>query len=229
MKNRYLLIMAGGLGLRMGGDLPKQLMLLDGRPIIFHTIDRFLEYDPNIKIVIVLPEKFLDGWISLCDQYGFKNNHTVCSGGDERFHSVKNGLKMTRGDSLIAIHDSVRPLVSIKTITNCFDMASQKGNAIPVINTQESVREVGTAENDSRPLERSTIRLVQTPQVFSSELLFKAYNCEYSPHFTDDATVVEGLGVKINLVEGNRENIKITTPEDLLLAETLIKTTTLKK
>lgn len=220
---KYVIIMAGGLGLRMGGDIPKQFLLLDGKPIIIHALERFRELDSNIEPIVVLPESQIDEWRKLCTKYNFTTTHSVTSGGAERFYSVKNGLKLTSADSLIAIHDGVRPLVSDSTISRCFETAEKEGNAIPVIATSESVREI-TSATESRPLDRNSIKLVQTPQVFRSELLYQAYDCGFSPHFTDDATVVERLGVKINLVEGNRENIKITTAEDMLIAETFIKT-----
>lgn len=220
---KYVIIMAGGLGLRMGGDIPKQFLLLDGKPIIMHTIERFCEYDSNIKVVVVLPDLPIAEWSRLCTKYDFTIVHSTTSGGDKRFYSVKNGLKLISADSLIAVHDGVRPLVSNLTIRRCFETAEKEGNAIPVIATSESVREISSA-TENRPLDRNSIKLVQTPQVFRSELLNRAYDCGFSPHYTDDATVVERLGVKINLVEGNRENIKITTPEDMLIAESIIKT-----
>lgn len=221
---KFVMIMAGGAGIRMGGETPKQFLLLNGKPVIMHTIERFLEYDNNIIPVIVLPESSIDHWKSLCKEHGFTNNHTITSGGDERFYSVKNGLRLTAPDSLIAIHDAVRPLVSLSTIRACFKEAEKTGCAIPVITTPESVREVDVVSNDNRPLDRDSIKLVQTPQVFSYDILHKAYDCSYSPHFTDDATVVERLGIKISLVEGNSENIKITKPLDMVLAEALLKT-----
>lgn len=220
---KFVLIMAGGAGIRMGADVPKQFLLLKGKPVVMHTIEKFLEYDENINLVIVLPEASVNLWQNLCKKHKFFYDHTVVKGGDERFYSVKNGLKETSPDSLIAIHDAVRPLVSVSTIRRCFDTAEKTGCAIPVISTLESVREVESGNNESRPLDRNSIKLVQTPQVFKSDILHRAYDCGYSPHFTDDATVVERLGVKINLVEGNSENIKITGPLDLIIMEALLK------
>ncbi len=221
---KFVLIMAGGSGQRMGGQTPKQFMLLKGKPLLIHTIERFLEYDTNINIVVVLPEDAVGRWNKLCEQYRFNSKHTLAGGGDERFYSVKNGLKHTSSPSLIAVHDAVRPLVSVATIRACFDMAEKTGSAIPVISTSESVRELEASGSESRPLDRNRIRLVQTPQVFRSEILYKAYDCAYSPNFTDDATVAERLGIKIGLVEGNSENIKITLPTDLIHAEALLQT-----
>jgi len=225
---RYVLIMAGGRGTRMKMDIPKQFLLLDGRPIILHTIDRFLEYDSEIEIVLVLPENYMDQWEDICRKYKCSFKHRVAPGGDERFYSVKNGLKATGPDGLIAIHDAVRPLVSQSTIRACFEMAESMGNAVPVVSAPESVRETDAAGRGNRPLDRDMVKMVQTPQVFSSDLVHKAYDCGFSPHFTDDATVVERLGITINLVEGNRENIKITRPQDLVLAGALIKEITKK-
>jgi 2-C-methyl-D-erythritol 4-phosphate cytidylyltransferase len=217
--------MAGGAGQRMGSPTPKQFLLLKGKPVIMHTIEKFLEYDSKINIVVVLPDESVDQWHSLCREYSFNHKHSITAGGDERFYSVRNGLKLTVPDSLIAVHDAVRPLVSLSTIRACFDMAEKTGSAVPVITTTESVREVEFPGNLSRPLDRNSIKLVQTPQVFRSDILYKAYDCGYSPHFTDDATVAERLGIEISLVEGNSENIKITSPPDMIIAEALIQFT----
>lgn len=221
---KFVLIMAGGTGQRMGSHTPKQFMLLKGKPVIMHAIERFLEYDSNINIVAVLPGEAVDQWKMLCDQHKFNSRHTLVAGGDERFYSVKNGLKHTSSSSLIAVHDAVRPLVSVSVIRACFDMAEKNGSAIPVITIPESVRELESSGTESRPLDRNSIRLVQTPQVFRSDILYKAYDCGYSPYFTDDATVAERLGIKIGLVEGNSENIKITSPPDMIIAEALLQT-----
>lgn len=219
---KFLIVTAGGAGKRMGSETPKQFMDLDGMPIILRTIERFWEYDNKLKIILVLPENHFDSWNAICSKHGFKRDIKLVVGGDERFYSVKNGLKEATEDSLIAIHDAVRPLVSLETIERCFDMAQKKGSAVPVIRPPESIREEDI-HGKSRPLNRDNIRLVQTPQIFRSDILFKAYNCGYSPYFTDDATVVECLGIKIRLVEGNTENIKITTPLDLKIAEVLVR------
>lgn len=222
-RKRFLIIMAGGAGKRMGYNIPKQFIEIKGRPIILHTIDRFLEFDKTLEIVIVLPGSEFESWQKICARHNVGFKHKIVEGGDERFYSVKNGIKATSLDSLIAIHDSVRPLVSVKTISDCFEMAEKKGTAVPVIKLAESAREEeGSGRN--RPLDRDSIRLVQTPQVFRGEILHLAYDCGFSPYFTDDATVVERLGEKINLVAGNQENIKITTPLDLKLAACLLET-----
>ncbi len=218
---KYVIIVAGGIGKRMDSPIPKQFILLGGLPLIMYTINRFREYDSGIKIVVVLPEPEIGRWNSLCRQYSFKPEHIVTGGGERRYFSVKNGLQYVNEESLVAVHDGVRPLVSTGTIKRCFDMAALKGNAVPVIEPSESVREVDV-KGINRRLDREKIRLVQTPQVFRSDLLLRAYNSKYSPSYTDDATVVEQLGVNINLVPGNRENIKITTPKDMVIAEAII-------
>ncbi|MEE4117350.1 MAG: 2-C-methyl-D-erythritol 4-phosphate cytidylyltransferase [Marinilabiliaceae bacterium] len=221
-RQRFLIIMAGGTGKRMGYNIPKQFIEIQGRPVILHSIDRFLEFDKSLEIVVVLPASEFETWQKICTRHNVGFKHKIVEGGDERFYSVKNGIKATGLDSVIAIHDSVRPLVSLKTISDCFDMAERKGTAVPVIKLSESVRkEEGSGRN--RPLDRESIRLVQTPQVFRGDILHLAYDCGFSPYFTDDATVVERLGEKINLVEGNRENIKITSPLDLKIAECLLE------
>lgn len=222
-KPGYVLIMAGGTGTRMGEQIPKQFLLLDNMPVILHTVYCFLEFDSNMEIIIVLPEEAIGQWEQLYKDYSCTFKHTVVIGGPERFYSVKHGLKIVPHNALVAVHDAVRPLVSHATIKACFDTAGAKGNAIPVISTPESLRETVSGSDKSRPLDRDIVKLVQTPQVFTSEILHKAYDCDFSPHFTDDATVVERLGITINLVEGNRENIKITTPCDLKVARALIK------
>jgi len=217
---KYLILSAGGVGKRMGSDIPKQFLEIAGKPVIMHSILKFLDYDPGINIILVLPESERERWDSLCLDYKFEYRHTIVVGGDERFYSVKNGLKKITSDSLVAIHDAVRPFVSLDTIRRCFSEAEEKGNAIPVVAPSESIRELAP-DYGNRILNRDNIRLIQTPQVFRSDLLMKAYDCAYSPHFTDDASVVESTGEKINLVEGNPENIKITTPVDLEIANAL--------
>lgn len=219
--HRYLIIVAGGRGLRMGASVPKQFLLLAGKPVILHTIERFLDFDPGIEPIIVLPQDYTSMWEEICDKYGFDQKHVIAKGGDERYNSVKNGLSLVRQKSLVAVHDAVRPLVSHDTIDRCFSLAEKKGNAVPYIRPSESVREIVSAGRN-KPLRRENIALIQTPQVFRSDILLAAYGRPYQPEFTDDASVVEAAGNKINLVEGNIENIKITTAEDLLTAEALL-------
>jgi len=220
-KHRYLILVAGGRGLRMGASVPKQFLLIAGRPLIFHTIDKFLDYDPAIELIIVLPEKNTTEWEAMCSRYGFTHDHDIIQGGRERYNSVSRGLSLIRQESLVAVHDAVRPLVSRETIERCFSRAEKDGTAVPFISPAESVREIITGDiNHSIP--RDKVALIQTPQIFRSDILLTSYARVYDPGFTDDASVVEDAGYEINLVEGNRENIKITTAEDLLIAETLL-------
>ena len=219
---RYLIVVAGGRGIRMGASVPKQFLLLLGKPIIFHTINRFLDYDPGIELIIVLPRDSTPVWEELCIKHGFDHDHNIVIGGEERYNSVKNGLSLVRQESLVAVHDAVRPLVSVETIERCFLMADKKGNAVPFIKPSESIREIISPARN-RTLSRDMIALIQTPQVFRSDILLASYGKAFQPGFTDDASVVEAAGYKINLVEGNEENIKITTAEDLIVAESLLR------
>lgn len=216
-----MIIVAGGKGKRMHSRNPKQFMLIAGRPVLMHTIEKFSSYPEYFHIIVVLPKPYIDFWKSMCKRYDFHVDHKVIEGGDSRFYSVKNGLKFVKKNSLVGIHDGVRPLVNNTTIHNSFHVAALKGNAIPVVKVNESIRKVD-GEN-SNPVNRQHFRLIQTPQCFQSELILKAYNQDFQNHFTDDATVVEALGEKINLVEGNYENIKITRPVDLQFAEAFLK------
>lgn len=219
MYNKVAIIVAGGSGTRMGADTPKQFMLLADKPVMMHTIEKF--YQVNCELVVVLNVDYHDQWKFLCQKYSFNIPHTLIKGGRNRFESVKNGLKSVTSKSLIAIHDAVRPLIDIETIDAAFDCAEKKGNAIVVVPSKDSLRKV---ENDtSYSVPRSDYFIVQTPQIFEKDVLDKAYKEEYRNEFTDDASVVEKLGVKINLVEGKQSNIKITYKEDLLIAETLLK------
>jgi 2-C-methyl-D-erythritol 4-phosphate cytidylyltransferase len=216
----YALIVAGGSGKRMGADIPKQFLELGGRPLLMHTIERFRHFDKNIEIITVLPENQIIHWRELQEKYKFTVPQTMVKGGKSRFHSVKNGLEFIESPGLVAIHDGVRPFVSNDTIKRCFDTASRLGNAVPVILPSDTLRLI--ADEASTPLDRLQVRLVQTPQVFNTALLIDAYKQEYQPEFTDDAMVVERTGVRINLVEGNRENIKITNPEDMLISNAFL-------
>ena len=203
----------------MKSAVPKQFLLLGGKPVLMHTVERFHSFDGSMEIIIVLPAEHHALWKRLCADHSFSVSHRVVAGGEERFHSVKAGLECVSEDSLVAIHDGVRPLVSHDTIWRCFADAEEFGNAVPFIEPADSVRVL--AGDDSRPVARTEVRLIQTPQVFRGSVIMKAYGREYDPAFTDDATVAEASGVKIHLTHGNRENIKITTPEDLAVAETL--------
>ena len=218
----YAVIVAGGSGKRMGAEIPKQFLELAGRPVLMHTIERFKAFNENIEIITVLPENQLRHWVELQKQYSFSIPHTLVKGGSHRFFSVRNGLKFVNIPGLVAIHDGVRPFVSIETIKRCFDTAEKLGNAIPSISPTESLRIL--TENGSNPVNRLHVKQIQTPQVFNARLIKNAYMQEYDLEFTDDATVLEKTGEKINLIEGNRENIKITNPEDLLISTALLQT-----
>lgn len=218
---RYALIVAGGSGVRMNLRTPKQFLLLNGLPVLMHTINVFNSLNPLPEIVLVLPMSEFDTWRSLCNEYNFRVPHALVAGGETRFHSVKNGLDTINGKGLVAIHDGVRPLVNIATIEKCFEVAMQKGNAIPAVLPHESIR-IGTPEN-SNTMDRSKVWLVQTPQVFNAAAIKQYYQSSFQSSFTDDASVAEAAGERIFLVEGNRENIKITTRQDLIIAEELIR------
>ena len=217
---KQVLIAAGGAGIRMQASVPKQFTMLAGKPLLMHTIQAFLSYDPGIHIVVVLPETLIVPWQQLCRQYRFPASHEVVAGGPTRFHSVKNGLKRIPDDSLVAVHDGARPLVSLDTISRVFHFAAKFGNAIPVVVSRDSVRLAEGAV--SSPLNRSSIRLVQTPQCFRGGRLKKSFDRNYHESFTDEATVFEADGERLFLVDGNLENIKITHPSDLIIAEALL-------
>jgi 2-C-methyl-D-erythritol 4-phosphate cytidylyltransferase len=217
---KQIIIVAGGKGLRMGGEIPKQFLPVNGKPVLMLTLETFYRFDPQIKIILVLPREQQTYWNELCVKYHFEIPYLLADGGETRFHSVKNGLSMADDDGLIGVHDGVRPFVSQEVIAHCFDAASTKEAAIPVIDVVETVRKIDGEE--SVTVDRNNYKLVQTPQVFTSSLLKRAYNQEYSPLFTDDASVVEAMGVKVVLVPGNRENIKITTPFDMIIANALV-------
>jgi 2-C-methyl-D-erythritol 4-phosphate cytidylyltransferase len=217
---KYIIIVAGGSGSRMKSELPKQFIELNGLPILMHTIMRFRNALPIIQIMVALSDSYREQWEILCTKHNFIIPHTLCSGGETRFHSVKNALELVPTDAVVGIHDAARPLVSTPTILNTFEKAEQKGNAIPAIAIFDSIRKV---ENEiNKAVDRNDYRIIQTPQCFHSNLLKKAFLQPYQALFTDDASVLEAMGEKINLVEGNKENIKITTSEDLILAKALI-------
>lgn len=218
----YVIIVAGGKGLRMGSDVPKQFLPVGGKPILMRTISRFREYDSGLGVVLVLPREQHGYWEQLCREYSFAEPYTVVDGGETRFHSVKNGLAAVPDDAcgVVGVHDGVRPFPSVEVIRRCYDTARSQQTAVPVVPVVETVRHIEPS-GGSQTVPRSDYKLVQTPQTFSIKLLKQAYKQPYCEAFTDDASVVEALGYDINLVEGNRENIKITTPFDLRVAETL--------
>jgi 2-C-methyl-D-erythritol 4-phosphate cytidylyltransferase len=215
-----VVIVAGGTGNRMQSELPKQFIEINGLPILVHTIKQFYAYN-NIEIRLVLPEIQFSYWNELVDKHKIAIPHKLYSGGKTRFHSVKNGIENLLPDSLVAIHDGVRPFVSQETIKKGFEVAKEKGAAIPVVEVIETIRQV--KEDSSITVNRGNYKLVQTPQVFQSEILIRAYEQDYIEFFTDDASVVEHMGYKVTLFNGNQENIKITSPNDLLIAEVFAK------
>lgn len=219
---KHIIIVAGGKGLRMGGEVPKQFLPICGKPVLMRTLEAFHAYDSSIHIVLVLPVSQQAYWKELCAEYHFALPHDVADGGETRFHSVMNGLAKIEGEGLVGVHDGVRPFVAQEVIARCYEEAAEKKAVIPVIGVVETVRQL--VNDDSVTVPRDQYKLVQTPQVFDVALLRKAYHQEYTDMFTDDASVVEALGEKVHLVEGNRENIKLTTPFDLKLAELLCST-----
>ena len=216
---KHVIIVAGGKGLRMGGDIPKQFLPVHGKPVLMRTLEAFYAYDPSIHIILVLPVSQQAYWKELCREFNFELSHDIADGGETRFQSVKNGLELVEGEGLVGVHDGVRPFVSQDVIVRCYKEALEKKAVIPVIGVVETVRHL--IDEGSVTVPRDQYKLVQTPQVFDASLLRRAYGQEYTDFFTDDASVVEALGEKVYLVEGNRENIKLTTPFDLKLAEVL--------
>ncbi len=217
---KYIIIVAGGTGSRMKSDVPKQFILLQGKPILMRTIERFTHSFPDIQIIVVLNAQYRDEWKSLCEKHQFNIEHTITEGGQTRFHSVKNGLALVPDNCLVGIHDAARPLVSYKTIITAFNTAEETGNATPAVPLTESIRFLENGEN--KAVDRNKYSIIQTPQCFHSSDLKQAFMQEYQSTFTDDASVLESIGKKINLIEGNKENIKITSPQDLMLAELIL-------
>lgn len=218
----YIIVVAGGKGLRMGSDIPKQFLPIGDKPVLMRTLERFREYSDDLQIILVLPEAQQEYWQELCKKYNFKVEYLLANGGQTRFHSVQNGLALVpdNAEGVVGIHDGVRPFPSIGVIRNCYETARIAKAVIPVIPVVETVRHLNN--DDSMTVPRNEYRLVQTPQTFDIQLLKAANHQPYNDGFTDDASVVESYGHKITLVEGNRENIKITTPYDLKIAEVLI-------
>lgn len=222
---KYLVVVAGGRGLRMGGEVPKQFMPIGGRPVLMRTLQAFHDYDPQMTTALVLPVSQMDYWHTLCAEYAFDLPYQLVEGGDTRFHSVYNGLHSLEAHGvaggLVAVHDGVRPFVSAQVIDACYRQAAASGAAIPVVPVVDTLRhreQGGT----SRTVDRADYCQVQTPQVFAGALLLKAYAQPYTPAFTDDASVVEHLGVEVALVPGQRENIKLTTPFDMAVAQAVL-------
>lgn len=216
----YALIVAGGKGLRMGSELPKQFLPIGGEPVLMRTIEAFYAYNSEIQIILVLPCSQQPYWADLCREHHFSIPHRVADGGETRFHSVKNGLAFVKTSGLVGVHDGVRPFVAGEVIARCYTLAAEKKAVVPVIDVVETVRHLEGGE--SVTVNRDEYKLVQTPQVFDADLLKKAYEQPYTADFTDDASVVEALGSPVFLTAGNRENIKITTPFDLKIATALL-------
>lgn len=218
----YVIIVAGGKGLRMGSDIPKQFLPICGKPVLMRTLERFRAYSQELQIILVLPKAQQDYWQQLCRDYDFKVEYLLADGGETRFHSVQHGLALIPDDAegVVGVHDGVRPFPSTEVIRNCYETARQQKAVIPVIAVVETVRHLTGDTSETVP--RNDYRLVQTPQTFDIQLLKNANRQPYNDNFTDDASVVEAFGFDVTLVEGNRENIKITTPYDLLIAEALV-------
>ena len=218
---KFVIIVAGGSGSRMGTEIPKQFLELRGKPVLMHTIQVFHDFDPENRIILVLPEDQQQLWKGLCLKYSFSLLHQVVSGGKTRFHSVQSGLSQIDDEGIVFIHDGVRPLVSLETLGRCLETAQKCGNAIPVLPVTESLRKQEGNHNIS--VDRSQYFSVQTPQTFRSKQILEAFQQDFDPAFTDDASVVEKAGFPIFMVDGNRKNIKITTPTDLVIAEAFLR------
>lgn len=220
---RYAILVAGGKGLRMGGDIPKQFLPIGGKPVLMRTIEVFRQAYPDIHIILVLPSSQQEYWHQLCLEYEFDVPFQIADGGETRFHSVSNGLKLIPdgAEGVVGVHDGVRPFVAVETIRRCYDEAIEKGAVVPVISVVETVRQL-RKNGSSVTVPRDEYKLVQTPQTFRVSLLKEAYQQPYTSFFTDDASVVEALGKPVHLVEGNRENIKITTPADIRFVNGLL-------
>ncbi len=223
MTKDYIIIVAGGKGQRMGSSLPKQFLLLCGKPVLMHTIEAFHSYSTSLEIILVLPEEQQTHWKELCEEYGFTTPHTVVSGGSTRFESSRNGISVIPDDAdgVVGIHDGVRPLVSAAVIDRCYESARENYAAIPVMPLTDTLRFVGES-GCGRNVLRSDYVIVQTPQVFDIALAKRAFSLPYKESFTDDASVVEDLGCQVSVVEGCRENIKLTTPFDMKVAEAIL-------
>ncbi len=217
---KFAVIVAGGSGLRMGAPSPKQFLLLNGKPLLRHTIDAFLDAYNDMEVIVVLPKDYIEFGKTMIAEMIDKNRIQITIGGATRFHSVQNGLKLISEISIIFVHDGVRSLVSKTLIQQCFEQAVEKGSAIPAVAATDSIRLVNGEE--SSVANRNNIRIIQTPQTFKSDILLPAFNQVYEDTFTDEATVVEAFGTKVFLCEGDYNNIKITRPIDLLVAENIL-------
>jgi 2-C-methyl-D-erythritol 4-phosphate cytidylyltransferase len=218
---KYVIIVAGGNGSRMNSSIPKQFLLLKGKPVLYYAINTFLQTFDDCKIILVLPEEHIAAGQEIIDAFFDYNRIEIVIGGRTRFHSVQNGLaKVDDEESVIFVHDAVRPMVSSALIYRCLAAVIELGTAIPVIDCKDSVRIINEEGNEA--IERNSIKLVQTPQAFHGKILLPAFNIDYKEKFTDEASVVEAFGLKVSLVEGEEENIKITKPTDLIIAESIL-------
>lgn len=220
---KYAIIVAGGMGRRMGSALPKQFLLLKHKPVLYYTIKAFLDAYEDIKVILVLPDEFTDLGREIIDAYFDYGRIQLTSGGETRFHSVQNGLRLLEGEGIVFVHDAVRCLLTTALIHRCYEHALQMGSAVPVVRAKDSVRLLNEEQNDNEVLDRTKVVLVQTPQTFHSRILRPAFEIDYKERFTDEATVVEAFGLKISLVEGEDTNLKITRPVDLLVAEQILE------
>lgn len=220
--HKYAVIVAGGSGKRMGSAIPKQFLMLHDKPVLYYTLKTFLEAYDDLEIILVLPEDYTDLGREIIDAYFDYSRIRITNGGETRFHSVKNGLKLVEKDAIVFVHDAVRCLLMPDLIYRCYATALRLGSAVPVVYCKDSVRLLHEAENDNEVLDRRRVVLVQTPQTFHSKILLPAFSIDYKEKYTDEATVVEAYGLKIALVEGEENNIKITRPVDLLVAEHML-------
>jgi 2-C-methyl-D-erythritol 4-phosphate cytidylyltransferase len=217
---KYAVIVAGGSGTRMGGEVPKQFQLLKGKPVLWHTLNAFIDAYDDVQIILVLPENHVELGMQIAKEFPI-NRIRITTGGETRFHSVKNGLRLVDAHSLVFVHDGVRCLVTPQLIRRCGEAALEKDNAIPSVAAIETVR-IQT-DDSNKPIDRNRVRIIQTPQTFFSNVIKQAFEQPYQESFTDEASVVEKMGIRINLIEGERINIKITTPIDLIVAEKILQ------
>ena len=217
---KYAVIVAGGSGTRMGSDLPKQFILLKDKPVLYYSLKTFLEAYEDLQVILVLPVDYTDMGQEIIDAWFDKDRIRITAGGDTRFQSVKNGLQLVEEDSIIFVHDGVRCLLSVDLVRHCYDQAMETGTAIPVVASRDSVRML--TEEGNSAFDREKVMLVQTPQTFHSKILLPAFNIDYKDKFTDEASVVEAYGIKVTLIPGEENNIKITRPVDLMIAEMIL-------
>ncbi len=218
---KYAIIVAGGLGSRMGSTIPKQFLLLNNKPVLYYSLKAFLDAYVDLQIILVLPIDFMDMGTEIMDGFFDSSRIQITAGGDSRFQSVKNGLQLVEEDSIVFVHDAVRCLLTTDLIHRCYTQAIETGTAIPVISSKDSIRILTGKENET--VDRTKIKLVQTPQTFHSKILLPAYQIDFKDKFTDEASVVEAFGLKLSLIEGEENNIKITSPIDLVVAEKMME------